>query len=46
MGVIWKGQGVMIKLREMRWVGHLVCTGEKKNVYKILAGKPEGQRPL
>jgi len=26
-------------------VGHVVCTEEKQNTYKFLAGKPEGIRP-
>jgi hypothetical protein len=35
-----------IKSRRMRWVGHVVCLGEEKNVYKVLMGKPEGKIPL
>jgi hypothetical protein len=34
-----------IKLR-MRWVGHVSCMGEKRKVYRVLVGKPEGKRPL
>jgi hypothetical protein len=34
----------MIKSRRMRWVGHVARIGEKMNVYKLLAGKPEGKR--
>ena len=30
----------------MRWVGHVVCTGERRGVYRVLVGKPEGKRPL
>jgi hypothetical protein len=30
----------------MRSVQHVVQTGEKKNVYMLLVGKPEGKRPL
>jgi hypothetical protein len=26
--------------------GHVAGMGEKKNAYRILAGKPEGKRPL
>jgi hypothetical protein len=26
--------------------GHVACTGEMRNLYKILVGKPEGRRPL
>ena len=27
-------------------MGHAVCMGERKGVYKVVVGKPEGQRPL
>jgi hypothetical protein len=27
-------------------VGHVARKGEKKNVYRLLVGKPEGKRPL
>jgi len=30
----------------MRWVGHVAGMGEVRNVYNILVGKPEGERPL
>jgi hypothetical protein len=36
----------MIKLRRMRWAGHVARRGEKSNAYRILVGKPEGKRPL
>jgi hypothetical protein len=36
----------MIKSRMMRWTEHVAYTEEKKNVYKILIGKPEGKRLL
>jgi hypothetical protein len=36
----------MIKSRKMRWAGHVARMGEKGNAYGILAGKPEGKRPL
>jgi hypothetical protein len=36
----------MIKSRRMRWAGHVPRIGEKRNVHMILAGKPEGKRPL
>jgi hypothetical protein len=35
-----------IKSRRMRWAGHEARMGEKRNVYKVLVGKPEGKRPL
>ena len=30
----------------MRWAGHVALMGERRGVYKILVGKPEGNRPL
>jgi len=27
----------------MRWVGHLTIIGEKRDVYRVLDGKPEGK---
>jgi hypothetical protein len=36
----------MIKSRKMRWAGHVALMGEKRNAYRLLAGKPEGKRPL
>jgi hypothetical protein len=36
----------MIKPRRMRWVGHVARTGETRNAYRILVGKPEKKRPL
>jgi hypothetical protein len=35
-----------VKSRRMRWAGYVACTGEERKVYKVLAGKPEGKRPL
>jgi hypothetical protein len=29
----------------MRWVGHVARIGEKRGIYRILVGKPEGKRP-
>jgi hypothetical protein len=36
----------IIKWRRMRWAGHVARMGEKRNVYRLLVGKPEGKRPL
>jgi hypothetical protein len=30
----------------MKWAGHVARIGEKRNVYRLLVGKPEGKRPL
>jgi hypothetical protein len=35
----------IIKSRSMRWAGHVARMGEKRNVYRLLVGKPEGKRP-
>jgi hypothetical protein len=34
----------MIKSRRMKWAGHVERMGEMRNTYKILVGKPEGNR--
>jgi transcription termination factor 2 len=36
----------IIKSRRMRWAGHLARMREKRNVYMLLVGKPDGKRPL
>jgi hypothetical protein len=36
----------IIKSRMMRWAGHVARMDEKRNVYRLLVGKPEGKRPL
>jgi hypothetical protein len=36
----------IIKWRRMRWAGHVARMAEKRNVYRLLVGKPEGKRPL
>jgi hypothetical protein len=35
-----------IKSRRMRYAGHVAQMGEKRNAYRLLVGKPEGNRPL
>jgi hypothetical protein len=32
----------MMMPRRMRWACHITRTEEKRNVYRILVGKPEG----
>jgi len=34
------------KWRRMRWAGHVARMGEKRGVYRVLVGKPDGKRPL
>jgi hypothetical protein len=36
----------VIKLRRMRWVGHVAYMGEGRGVYRVLVGMPEGKRSL
>jgi hypothetical protein len=30
----------------MRWVRHVARIGEKRGIYRVLVGKPEGKRSL
>jgi hypothetical protein len=32
--------------RRMRWSGHVACMGERRGVYRVLVGRPEGRRQL
>ena len=36
----------VIKSRRMRWAGHVARICERRDVYRVLVGKPEGKRPL
>jgi hypothetical protein len=36
----------VIKLRRMRWAGHVARIGEGRGVYRVLVGRPESMRPL
>jgi hypothetical protein len=36
----------MIKSRIMSWAEHVAHMGERRGVYRVLVGKPEGRRPL
>jgi len=35
----------MIKSR-MRWAGHVAPMGQRRGIYRVLVGKPEGKRPF
>ena len=35
-----------IKSRGKRWAGHVARMGERRDVYRVLVGKPEGKSPL
>jgi len=36
----------MIKSRRMGWEGHVARMGDRRGLYRVLVGKPEGKRPL
>ena len=36
----------VITWRRMRWVGHVARMGERRGVYRVLMGKPEGKSHL
>jgi len=36
--IVW-----VIKSRRMRWMGHVACMGERRDIYMVLVGKPEGR---
>jgi hypothetical protein len=36
----------IIRLRRMRWAGHVKRIGVKRNAFRLLVEKPEGNRPL
>jgi len=39
--IVW-----VIKSRRMRWAEHVARMGERRGVYRVLVGTPEGKRPL
>jgi len=30
----------------MRWAGHVAHMGDRRGVYRVVVGEPEGKRPL
>ena len=36
----------VMKLRRMRWAGHVARMGEEMRAYRVFVGQPEGKRPL
>jgi hypothetical protein len=36
----------VIKSRRMRWAGHVARMGKGRGVYRVLVGRPEGNRQL
>ena len=37
---------LVIKARKMRWAGHVARMGERRGVYGVFVGTPEGKVPL
>jgi len=35
-----------IESRRLRWTGHVARKVERRGIYRVLMGKPEGKRPL
>jgi len=36
----------VIKSTRMRWAGHVASMWNRRGVYRVLVGKPEGKRPF
>jgi hypothetical protein len=36
----------VIKSRKIRWARHVACMRERRSVYRVSVGKPEGKRPI
>ena len=36
----------VIESRRLKWVGHVARMWERRGIYRVLMGKPEGKRPL
>ena len=44
-GLYFSPNTVRVIKSKIRWVEHLSHMGEKRGVYRVLVGKPEGKRP-
>jgi hypothetical protein len=36
----------VIKSRRIRWARHVAGMGDRRGIFRVLVGKPEGKRPL
>jgi hypothetical protein len=36
----------IMKVRRMRWAGHVARIRDKRSTYRLLVGKSEGRKPL
>ena len=39
--IVW-----VIKSRRLRWAGHVARMENRRGIFRVLVGKPEGKRPL
>jgi len=37
---------LVIRLRRMRWAGHVARMRDRRGAYKTLVGRPDGKKPL
>jgi len=37
---------LVIKVRRLRWVGHIAHMGDRRGVYRVMVRKFEGKRPM
>jgi hypothetical protein len=46
--ILYSSQNIIrqMKPRRMRWAGYVARMGEERKLYKVLVGKPKGNRPL
>jgi hypothetical protein len=48
-GLKWDKRGTVRAgdyIFSMGWAGHVACMGERRCVYRVVVGKPDGKRPL
>jgi hypothetical protein len=45
---LYSSPSIIAIMKSMRiiWAGHIARMGQKRIVYRLLGGKPEGKRPL
>ena len=48
LNVLYSASNIVrvIKSRIMRQEGHVARMGDRRGIYRVLVGKPEGKRPL
>jgi hypothetical protein len=45
--ILYSSPNIIIQIKSrMKWAGHVARMGKERKVYKVLVGKPEGERPL